>query len=123
MGQYFLIANTEKKEYISPHDLGSGAKMAEIMGTPRVGAFLMFLLGNSDGKGGGDLQSNDRERPKHQSEMDYFGHWANNRIEIIGDYDSSQKYDKIRNEYTKVPQSAIEEYNSTRFAEYDGYSI
>ena len=29
MGQYFLVVNTDKKEYLMPHDFGSGLKFME----------------------------------------------------------------------------------------------
>lgn len=51
MGVYYLIANVDKKELLSPHDFGSGAKMAEWcrQGSPVVLALLNLLEGRWKG--------------------------------------------------------------------------
>lgn len=83
MGQYFKIVNLDKKEFLNPHTLGSGLKQWEMVGSVGVSAALLILLGNSAGKGGGDLCSREGDINK-----DFSGHWAGDRIVIAGDYAS-----------------------------------
>lgn len=83
MGQYFKIVNLDKKEFLSPHTLGSGLKQWEMVGSVGVSAALLILLGNSAGKGGGDLCSQEGDIDKNFS-----GRWAGDRIVIAGDYAS-----------------------------------
>ena len=75
IGQYFLIANLDKKEFIHPHDLNTGAKLWE-MCSNNVGGLLLFLLRQSSEGGGGDIRE----------DYKFAGRWANNRIVVVGDY-------------------------------------
>jgi hypothetical protein len=76
MGQYHLIVNLGKKEYLDPHKRGDGLKLVEQF-TGRTSALLLALLSCSNGRGGGDIQSDDH---------DWIGRWAGDRIAIVGDY-------------------------------------
>lgn len=77
MGQYYKIANLDKKQFIDPYAFGDGAKLLEF-GTSGTGvmAGLAILLANSNGRGGGDLPS----------DRGVVGSWAGDRIVIAGDY-------------------------------------
>jgi hypothetical protein len=77
MGQYYLIVNLDKKEYLRPHAFGDGAKLLEF-GASANGAMtgLSILLADGNGRGGGDLHS---KNP-------IIGSWAGDRIVITGDY-------------------------------------
>lgn len=101
MGQYFLIANLDKKEYIKPHDCGSGAKLWEI--TVNIGGILVYLTRKSDDYGGGDIEPD---------ECKYAGRWAGDRIITIGDYDSSDLYHKIlqSGEWNNISKEVYPEY-------------
>lgn len=78
MGQYYYVVNTDKKEYLYPHKLGDGLKLLEF-GLSSCGTMtgLALLLSDGNGRGGGDLRTNDE---------DYVGRWAGDRIVIAGDY-------------------------------------
>ncbi len=59
MGQYYKIVNIKKKQYISPYTFGDGSKLMEFsMSANGVLAGLAILLADGNGKGGGDLNSN-----------------------------------------------------------------
>lgn len=77
MGQYYYIVNLDAKQYLRPHAFNDGAKLMEFgqSGKGTMGG-LAILLANSNGRGGGDLRS---ENP-------IVGSWAGNRIVIAGDY-------------------------------------
>jgi len=82
MGQYHLIANIDKHEFIHPHRFGDGLKLLEF-GCSATGTTtgLTILLAASNGRGGGDL--NIDENP---GAGEVVGRWAGDRIAIIGDY-------------------------------------
>lgn len=77
MGQYYKIVNLDKKQYLHPHDFGDGLKLCEF-GSSGMGTMfaLAALLSNGNGRGGGDISSNDS----------LIGSWAGDRIVVIGDY-------------------------------------
>jgi len=77
MGQYYKIVNLDKKQYIVPHACNDGAKLMEF-GLSSLGTMscLAILLANGNGRGGGDLHSQDP----------IIGSWAGDRIVITGDY-------------------------------------
>jgi hypothetical protein len=77
MGQYYIICNIDKKEYLHPHKFGDGLKLMEF-GASADGTMLglAVLLADGNGRGGGDLHS----------ENLMIGSWAGDRIVIAGDY-------------------------------------
>ena len=83
MGQYYLIVNLDKEQYLHPHHCGNGLKLMEFgcsdMGTMTA---LAVLLADGNGRGGGDLDS--------RSEM--VGLWAGDRIVVAGDYADEGRY-------------------------------
>ena len=83
MGQYYVIANIDKKEYINPSHLGSGIKLMEFaMDGQSAMTGLAVLLASSNGKGGGDLHV-----PAGSEFAHIPGRWAGDRIVVAGDYD------------------------------------
>lgn len=77
MGQSYVIANLDKKEFINPHDLGDGDKLQEFVlrenGPTNVAIALLLLPGQpwlAGGKPVGEL----------------IGSWYGNRIGIVGLY-------------------------------------
>ena len=92
MGQYYKIVNIKKKQYITPHTFGDGSKLMEFsMSANGVLAGLAILLADGNGRGGGDLHS----------ENDMVGSWAGDNIVIAGDYADDGKFvkDADRNLY------------------------
>jgi hypothetical protein len=85
MGQYYKIVNIKKKQYITPHTFGDGAKLMEFsMSASGVLAGLAILLADGNGRGGGDLHS----------ENDIVGSWAGDNIVVAGDYADTGKFVK-----------------------------
>ena len=85
MGQYYKIVNIKKKQYISPHTFGDGSKLMEFsMSANGVLAGLAILLADGNGRGGGDLHS----------ENDIVGSWSGDNIVIAGDYADDGKFVK-----------------------------
>jgi hypothetical protein len=85
MGQYYKIVNIKKKQYIKPDTFGDGSKLMEFsMSASGVLAGLAILLADGNGRGGGDLHS----------ENDIIGSWAGDNIVIAGDYADAGKFVK-----------------------------
>ena len=102
MGQYYKIVNVKKRQYIKPHTFGDGAKLMEFsMSANGVLAGLAILLADGNGRGGGDLNS----------ENEIVGSWAGDNIVIAGDYAD-------QNKFVNAPQQNLYEV-----AEYEGEDI
>jgi len=99
MGQYHVLINMDKLEYVNPHEVGSGLKMWEIMYSGTLPKMLVALLAASckgGARGGGDIDS------------PLAGRWAGDRVAFIGDYA----------EPTDVPDGFHEAYNFISAGEY-----
>jgi len=99
MGQYFKIVNLDKKEAISPHRLGQGAKLWELGANDFLNIMTLALRKSSD-SGGGDAQR----------QFKTMGRWAGDRIVVIGDYDESGLYQKADN-YKDVSKQFARDWN------------
>lgn len=77
MGQYYLIVNLDKREFLYPHRFGDGLKLLEF-GDSAAGTMcgLAILLADGNGRGCGDLEADDP----------IIGSWAGDRIVVAGDY-------------------------------------
>lgn len=76
MGQYYKIINLDKKEFLNPWKLDSGAKAWEQLANPWPGrALLTLVLSSPEPRGGGDL-----------GDDEIIGRWAGDRIIMVGDY-------------------------------------
>ena len=86
MGQYYKIVNVDKRQYLNPHAFGCGLKLMEFscsqFGPQQA---LCILLAHSNGRGGGDLHTDNLSEP----ERALIGSWAGDRIVVAGDYDDN----------------------------------
>ena len=86
MGQYYRIANLDKREYLDPIQFGDGLKLMEFaLGSSGVMSALAVLLASSNGQGGGDLWIENEDRWGHIP-----GRWCGDRIAVVGDYDDAE---------------------------------
>ena len=98
MGQYFVVANTTKKEFLHPHKFGSGLKFLEFtLDGCRVMSGLAHLLGQSS-----DGVAND--------DVTVTGRWIGDHVIIVGDYDTSGVFDEATdgNDYTDISNAVIQ---------------
>jgi len=81
MGQYWVVVNLDKKEFVHPHKLGTGMKLWEqVANHPGTGTALLILTAAMpEPRGGGDLALNERSEK-------VIGRWAGDRVAIVGDY-------------------------------------
>lgn len=134
MGQYYLVCNLDKEEYIHPHKFGDGMKLMEF-GDSASGTMLglAVLLADGNGRGGGDLFSarhkeelkECREGKRKWEDIDWSragveiaGRWAGDRIVIAGDYADDGKFltqEQIDRYLRENPEDAkhLREYNRT----------
>lgn len=119
MGQYFMLVNLDKKEYVRPWDIGGVGKLCEWCGNPQAGV-IPFLLaqGPDDGVlGGTERYLTERDtgvRPPHPE----WGRWAGDRVVLIGDYDDSELYKKAEAEFENISEWLVAEFN-----EFMGFDI
>jgi len=99
MGQYFLVANLDKKEYLLPHNLDCGLKFLEICAS-NIPRLLALLLRKSNETGGGDIR-----KPCEAA-----GRWAGDRIVIVGDYDESGLYYTVRTTFREISEIVKQDY-------------
>jgi hypothetical protein len=99
MGQYFVVANTTKKEFLHPHKFGSGLKFLEFtLDGCSVMSGLAHLLGQSS-----DGVAND--------DATVTGRWIGDHVIIVGDYDTSGIFDDAmaeNDEYTDISNAVIQ---------------
>jgi hypothetical protein len=83
MGQYYLVCNVDRREYLHPHHFGDGLKLMEF-GSSGCGTMLglAVLLADGNNRGGGDLRSNHR----------VIGSWRGDRIVVAGDYADAKHF-------------------------------
>jgi hypothetical protein len=114
VGQYHILVNIDKKEFVHPHNIGLGLKQYEQTGIEGSLSDAMYLLSMSSPEGGGG------DFPKIEGVS---GRWCGDRIVIVGDYtladaipgfsDSDSLYEiatrsyediseKIRNAFTAI---------------------
>ncbi len=96
MGQYYIIASLDHKEYISTHPFGSGNKLTEFMSDPFGPLMgLAVLLADGNGRGSGDLRVFEKDEEGIEVEIDppeVIGRWKGSRIVVAGDYADDNQY-------------------------------
>lgn len=77
MGQYHILVNLDKREFVSPHGLGLGLKQREHNGAfdGTLADALYFLTMTSPACGGGDYPM-----------TEISGRWVGDRCVVLGDY-------------------------------------
>ena len=98
MGQYFLIVNTTKKEYLHPHRFGEGLKFMEFTldGTGIMHGLAHLLAQSSAGVAIDDPEVT--------------GRWVGDHVVIVGDYDDSGVFDEAyeSDDYDDISQAGIQ---------------
>jgi len=96
MGQYFLVVNTTKQEYLYPYKFGSGLKFREIAyDSMSVLTGMAHLLAQSSHGVAFD-----------SSEIT--GRWIGDNVLIVGDYDRSNLCTIAQETYTDISDEVIE---------------
>ena len=94
MGQYHLLVNSDKKEYVNPRDLGFGAKQLEQTGFIGDLPLVQYWLTTcSRARGFGDFSLTDTNAA-------VLGRWAGDRVFILGDYTEEGDVPKVRSAHT-----------------------
>ena len=95
MGQYFLVVNTDKKEYLMPHNFGSGLKFMEftVDGCGVMHGLAHLLAQSSDGVA--------IDAPE------ITGRWIGDNVVIVGDYDESKLFDIAQDCYENISNKVI----------------
>ncbi|CAG0952151.1 hypothetical protein PLCT2_00258 [Planctomycetaceae bacterium] len=108
MGQYYLIVNIDKKQFLHPHKLGDGLKLMEFasQGDGTMLA-LALLLADGCGRGGGDFHAKKGSNP----DVSMIGAWKGERIVIAGDY-ADMGFTPKAEEWTPEQRAKLKEHFS-----------
>jgi hypothetical protein len=106
MGQYHILVNLDKREFVSPHGLGLGSKQREHNGAfdGTLADALYFLTMTSPARGGGDYP---------QTEIS--GRWAGDRCIVLGDYTEDEdipNYIGAGSLYEQIMENAHDEWRA-----------
>lgn len=89
MGQYYVVVNLDKRQFLHPHTFDNGLKLMEFGNSAQSTLLgLTVLLASGNGRGGGDFCTDGV--PPGLAEL--VGSWAGDRIAIVGDYDDDGKF-------------------------------
>jgi hypothetical protein len=97
MGQYHLVVNLDRQQYLHPCRVGDGQKLLEFADGGATLTALAILLAKDNGRGIGDLHVAPPDAPLERWERNGWeriltpharlvGSWAGDRIVIAGDY-------------------------------------
>jgi hypothetical protein len=117
MGQYHLLVNIDKREYLNPGEIGLGVKQWEHQSHPQwkmagsVADAMYILTMTSPNRGGGDMPG-----------TDISGRWAGDRVMVVGDYTededlpahflAGQIYGEAKNHYTEIGAEVREAFTT-----------
>lgn len=120
MGQWYLLANLSKQEYVSPGGIKGGSKAWEWAANIAQAGPIVLLLGWSNNTGGGDPDWD------HPDIKPIAGRWAGDRIALIGDYYEPDErglptHKEVRENFTEISHLLIPAWNE--FIEVPKYKI
>ena len=106
MGQYLLVVNLDKQQYLHPCRLGDGQKLLEFADGGATLTALAILLAKDNGRGIGDLHVAPPDAPAERWERNGWqrirtphahlvGSWAGDRIVIAGDYSDKESEESL----------------------------
>ena len=95
MGEYFLIANDEKEQFIDPFELLSNDRFPGIMKSDFISNAILWLASSSMHEKWHDLK-------KGYYTTKYIGAWAGQKILVYGDYENEEKCRIIRSNYHNI---------------------
>lgn len=78
MGQYHILVNLTRKEFVNPQSLGLGLKQVEHIN--EIGRVIYLLTMVPTPRGGGDML------PEVNDNFVFVGSWLGDKIAIVGDY-------------------------------------
>ncbi len=104
MGQYFLIVNVTKKEYVHPHDFRNGSKLGEQ--TTSINIFNMLMIDKKTTEIFSIFVNKYYKSLFYIFPSNLLGSWKDDEIIFAGDYSTKNKYFKMCTEenssYTNI---------------------
>lgn len=82
MGQYYVLANPVKREFLRPLTFGQATKLTNYFG--QFGAMMGLAILIADGNGNGDWDAEDKPA--------IYGSWAGDPVVLAGDYGTRGRF-------------------------------
>ena len=96
MGQYFLIANQNKQQFIDPFRLPVSEKIPALLNSDLINSLLPYLI----------VGSQNRQYLKFKEAgyytQKYLGAWFGDPVDLLGDYDEEEQSRIVRSEYENI---------------------
>lgn len=106
MGQYHIVANLDKQEFFTPHQLGLGAKQWEhFSGDASIPQAIYLLVTASPMRGGGDIIIN-------ETDPSIIGRWVGDRVVVLGDYTEDSDMPSYGHFGSVYSETATEEWTN-----------
>lgn len=115
MGQYYVVVNLNKKEFLNPHAFGDGRKLTEF-GASGSGTMLglALLIADGNGRGSGDIHGYDEKSEALVAKIS--GQWLGDPVINAGDYADNLKWltpEMIERYQKEVPPLLKNEYEES----------
>ncbi|MHA1834126.1 MAG: hypothetical protein ACTSV7_09050 [Candidatus Baldrarchaeia archaeon] len=116
MGQYFIIVNLDRMEYIDPVKVKSGGwKIWEICAN-NISRILAYLLAttNKEGTSLVEWKIDDKEIGWKYKKTNYYGRWCGDKIAVIGDYAKGEfegMFGYVRQHWVDITEEAVKEFD------------
>lgn len=101
MGQYFLIANKCRKEFLDPFVIPASEKFPKILSSHFIQSALTLLVCGSSNRKYVDLKKSAFYTSK------YLGAWYGQKVDILGDNDEEDESKIVRNNYKNISIEVI----------------
>ena len=101
MGQYFVVVNHAKKQFLEPFNLRSSAKFPSLLGAHEMTRAISWLICTSPNPTWLALK-NKNSRTKR-----LIGAWCGDPVEIVGDYSEEELYFLVRERYVDISHEVV----------------
>jgi hypothetical protein len=104
--QFFAPVNLDKKEYLDPLKIGDGTLFDWC--ADQQSGLLSFLLRKSSEKGKESIYKDSFDITKDYQTA---GRWAGDRVILLGEFDESGLWEKLKKEFKDITEQVVKEYN------------
>lgn len=109
MGEYYILVNFSKKEFVDAFDQGGG-KLGEWCVNKGAAHLMPFLMAKYGASVVQHTIKMDRKEVTVEKERWYAGSWAGDTVMLVKDYDE-EVYQTVRKQFTDITDAVVQEFN------------